>query len=299
MKLKTWIDPFGPTCCIFVLSLILLLVSVSLPAHGKEPVSEHLEQLLGAGDPVRIPASAEPLHAQAAIKKFYAGRNYSPVWLNASGRILLTELETAIVRISEHGLSPEDYHQRALERATTADDPVAIELLATDAFLTMAAHLIGGRLSPITIETDWTAVRRERDLVKLLEDASASGKLAASLSDLEPNAPGYGVLKHALAMYRKAAAESGWDPIPQGPELKLGRQGPRMVKVRERLRATGFLDVSESVSDHFDGELEAAVAMFQRRNRPPGQAAGISQRRHSGNPSRIRGAGSFRKKHRS
>ena len=94
--------------------------------------------------------------------------------------------------------------------------------------------------------------------MKHLEDAISSRTIAASLSDLEPDAPGYGVLKHALAMYRKASREGGWSPIPEGAALKPGHEGPGVVKLRERLRATGLLDVSESVSDRFDGELEAA-----------------------------------------
>ena len=123
--------------------------------------------------------------------------------------------------------------------------------MATDAFLTMAAHLAGGRLNPVTIETDWTVVRRERDWVACLEGAISSRTIAASLSDLEPEAPGYAVLKHALGMYRKASRDGGWHPIPEGAVLKPGQKGPAIVRLRERLRATGLLDVSASVSDRF------------------------------------------------
>ncbi|WP_319524509.1 L,D-transpeptidase family protein [uncultured Desulfosarcina sp.] len=224
-----------------------------------------LKQLLGATVPQTILPERESLHARTALQKFYINRGYSPAWSNASGQILLSELAGFILRIDEHGLSPNDYHRSALESAIAGDDPVAIELLATDAFLTMAAHLVGGRLNPVTIETDWTAVRRERDLVQYLEDAIASRKIAVRLSDLEPDAPGYAVLKHALAMYRKASKDGGWPLIPEGAALKPGHEGPRVVRLRERLRATGLLDVSASVSDRFDAELEAAVAMFQRR----------------------------------
>lgn len=252
-------------CCVWVLSFILSPASISMAADGKAPVSTILKELLGTTVPLTILPEEEPLHARTALQKFYVNRGYSPAWSDHSGQTLLSELVSFIWRIDEHGLSPDDYHLSALESANAGDDPVAVELLATDAFLTMAAHLVGGRLNPVTIETDWTAMRRERDLVKHLEDAVSSRTIAASLSDLEPNSPGYGFLKHALAMYRKSSRDGGWSPIPEGAALKPGHEGPGVVKLRERLRATGLLDVSASVSDRFDAELQAAVAMFQHR----------------------------------
>jgi murein L,D-transpeptidase YcbB/YkuD len=250
---------------VLVLSCNLSMASVSVAADGKAPVATMLKQLLGTTVPQTILPEKEPLRARAALKKFYVNRDYTPVWLDVYGQRLLAELATFILRIDEQGLTQNDYHWSALENAISAGDTVTVELLATDAFLTMAAHLIGGRLDPVTIETDWTAMRRERDLVKHLEDAISSRSIKASLEDLEPKSPAYGDLKHALAIYRKAAKDGVWDPIPKGAALKLGHEGPRVIKLRERLRATGLLDVSESVSDRFDGELEAAVAMFQRR----------------------------------
>jgi murein L,D-transpeptidase YcbB/YkuD len=252
-------------CFLLVLFCNLSMAPVSVAADGKATVAKMLKQLLGTTVAQTILPEKEPLRARNALQKFYFNRDYSPAWSDASGRNLLSELVAAILRIDEQGLSPDDYHWSALKGAVAAGDLVTIELLATDAFLTMAAHLIGGRLDPITIEANWNVMRPEGDLVKHLEDAISSRTIAASLSDLEPNAPAYGILKHALEMYRKAAKDGGWDPIPKGAALKLDQEGPRVIKLRERLRATGLLDVTESVSDRFDGELEAAVAMFQRR----------------------------------
>jgi murein L,D-transpeptidase YcbB/YkuD len=142
---------------------------------------------------------------------------------------------------------------------------VALELLATDAYLTLAAHLVGGRLDPVSIEPDWTASRRERDLVGHLEQALASGRIAASIRELEPDAPAYGVLKEALAMYRQAAKDGGWRAIAAGPALRLGDRGERVSAVRQRLRMTGLLEAPETQTDEFDSGLETAVAAFQRR----------------------------------
>ena len=241
------------------------LRSPSAIAQDEKQITTQLERFLGDDASVQIFSGYEPLRDKAALERFYVGRGFSPVWLDIAGMAMLTDLLDTISRMSEHGLTPDDYHRRALEKAFANGDFMAMELLATDAYLAMAAHLIGGRLDPITIETNWTAMRRERDLTIHLEKAISEQNIAESLSELEPDAPGYGVLKHALAMFRKADKDGGWLPIPEGPALKLGEQGPRVVNLRARLLSTGLLDVSETVSDLFDSDVETAVAAFQRR----------------------------------
>lgn len=251
----------------WALRVLFVLVISAAPAAGSagSPSSVLRTILTTGGETSRIVAGGDPIRAPVALRRFYTARGFAPAWTGSANGALRDELTAAIEHMREHGLTPEDYHAAALQRAIAAAADEAIELLATDAFLTMAAHLIGGRLDPVTIEPGWTAVRRERDLVEHLESALAQRRIAAALIDLEPDAPGYGVLKMALATYREADRQGGWEPLADGPALKLGQTGPRVAGLRRRLQATGLLATTGGAVDHFDIALESAVAEFQRR----------------------------------
>ena len=226
--------------------------------------AEPLQQRLSAVSPQSLAAGGATIRAFVSLQRFYGDRGFLPAWTGADARPLLEQLMSAIAQSSTHGLTAADYHQAALRAALVAGDSDVVELLATDAYLTLAAHLVGGRLDPVTIEPDWTANKRERDLVRLLEQALAQRQIRASLEDLEPKAPGYRVLKEALAMYREAAKDGDWPAIAAGPALRLGDAGPRVATLRQRLRATGLL-AEDGATGVFDVATQTAVAAFQRR----------------------------------
>ncbi len=241
--------------------LVLAVLAAAWPVAANE-MQQRMRQRVEATPPV---VRGESLRAQAALRRFYRARDYRPAWSGRGAGSHLAALLAAVSRVEEHGLSPADYHLAAMQAAAASADSVELELLATDTYLTLAAHLLEGRVDPVSVEPDWTANRRERDLVAYLEQALGTGRIAASLQELAPDAPGYQVLKRALAMYREAAAEGGWEPIPAGPALKLGERGPRVRDLRVRLRATGFLAPGGGDPEVFDAATEAAVAAFQRR----------------------------------
>lgn len=217
-------------------------------------------------DDDEVQVDLEQVRARRALLQFYEARGQTPAWTANESSSALDELLAAISDAGSHGLRPSDYHRQALRRAIDAGDTDATEVLATDAYLTLAAHLLGGRVDPISIEPTWTASRRERDLPKHLQAALEKGRIRASLAELEPNAAGYGVLKDALAMYHSAKLDGGWQPVPPGPILRLGDSGPKVAALRERLGASGLLNTGDDAdSSEFDIELESAVAAFQRR----------------------------------
>lgn len=230
-----------------------------------ESASVGLQTRLAGPGPAAIIAESDTIHARISVTRFFERRNFEPVWSRLDNAVLLDDLLAAIEAASTHGLRPADYHPTTIRLARSQDDREALELLATDAYLTLAAHILGGRIDPVSVAPDWTASGRERDLVRYLEDAMAARRVGESLEALEPDAPGYQLLKDALSMYRSAAVGGEWAPIDAGPALKLGAAGPRVAALRERLRGAGLIAASDSASAEFDGELEAAVVAFQRR----------------------------------
>lgn len=220
--------------------------------------------ILTLDDKVEI-LRGEKIHAKTTLSRFYEQRNYQPVWNVSKNSVLYDRLLRAVELASEQGLDPLDYHFSGLQQAKVDGNMLIMEILATDAYLTLAAHIVGGRLQPETFEPDWTANRRERDIVKHLDTALVTGKVEESLIELEPDSAGYQLLKQSLKIYRQAKIEGGWETIPEGKALKVGESGPRVGALVRRLKATGFLDLAHSSAEIFNTELEDAVANFQRR----------------------------------
>lgn len=70
----------------------------------------------------------------------------------------------------------------------------------------------------------------------------------------------------AIQKYQEIASWGGWGHVPAGERLELGVRDERVARVRERLMASGDLNVSPGDPFLYDPELEQAVKGFQRRN---------------------------------
>jgi len=213
-----------------------------------------------------MPAGATALlHDEVAVERFYAGRNGAPAWTGTANTAAWRQLLDAIRIAGPHGLDPADYHLAELVTADPAAADAWLDRIATDAYLTLAAHLLAGRLDPVSIEPNWTAVRRGRDLAAYLEAALASGAISESLEALAPAQSGYANLKVALAQYRDIAERGGWPSIDDGPRLRLGDRGQRVAQLRKRLAATRDVAGETDNPELFDEALAEAVGRFQKR----------------------------------
>ena len=163
-------------------------------------------------------------------------------------------LIAALRSTADHGLNPADYHLELIERNGTEGE---MALYAVDAWMSAASHIAFGKLSPTSVEPDWTAKGRQADLVAHFRDALANGTLADSLDSLAPQHAAYQGLKAELAT-RRALVASAPAPIPAGETLKPGMSGPRVSALQARLglEATGT----------FDEALETRVMEFQNLN---------------------------------
>ncbi|WP_421784990.1 L,D-transpeptidase family protein [Hyphobacterium sp.] len=197
--------------------------------------------------------------------RFYQERDQALAWTGPANAQLLGDLLLAVRGAASHGLDPKDYHLEALEAADPQVGDREIDELATDAYLTLAAHLLAGRLDPVSIEPNWTAARRGRDLSAYLQSALAQNGIADSLEALAPRQPGYQALRDALAQYRTIAAEGGWPTIDDGDLIRPGDSGPRIAQLRARLAATGHIAAESENPELYDDALVDAVRGFQDR----------------------------------
>jgi len=73
-------------------------------------------------------------------------------------------------------------------------------------------------------------------------------------------------MEHAITLYKTIVANGGWPKVPADKVLKLGMKDPNVVKLRQRLMASGDLRQSTGLSDIYDSYVGLAVRRFQLRH---------------------------------
>ncbi len=208
----------------------------------------------------------ERVHARETLRRFYPGRDFEPVWLagEALGPHAEDFLRWLVRGPARQGLSPEHYHLDALEalELDSAGALIDMELALSDAFLIIGSHFLAGRLNPETLDSEWLANRRHRDLAPLLGQVESGA--GALLESLLPMAPAYHALGARLAELRELRDAGGWPSVDSGPTLRPGDSGPRVEQLIERLRAGG--DYAGPATAEFEATVEAAVIAWQSRH---------------------------------
>jgi murein L,D-transpeptidase YcbB/YkuD len=211
------------------------------------------------------------------VQRFYEARGYAAAWSSEGGvgPAGASEMLRTVREADEDGLWPEDYHLRVIEQrvqslaarpatARPADAAALAELdiLLTDAFLTLGTHLARGRVDPERIHAGWSLEPREVDVVAALEGVIRGGGVREAIASLSPASPEYGAARGALGRYRAIAARGGWQPV-EGRVLKPGDAGEAVAVLRERL-AVELPVPAVSEAGVFDSDLVSAVRAFQR-----------------------------------
>ncbi len=227
-------------------ALVILGTPATFGPSLMDEVQEGLRNRIeAAGVPARLVVRGDRTLATLALPAFYERRGYRPGWSDEAGPTpAATALARAIRHADDEGLDPSDYHREEIEALLGdrrgrgkwgADELIDLDLLLTDAFLIYASHLLAGRVDPVELTPEWIAVRRERDLVAVLEKALAEAAIDRALEDLLPNHPGYFRLREALHRYRAVARRGGWPAIEDGPKLTRDDRSPRVTVLRRRL----------------------------------------------------------------
>lgn len=232
-----------------LLTLMLTLIGVPQLAWGQVSPSE-----AGAKPSVVIQAP-KPLAPQATAK-FYSQQTEKRIWTEpANFQALIQALEG----LDAHGLSSAHYHLTALKSLPEGDDR---DRLATDAWFSAAAHMLYGKLNPISLEPDWTAARREADLPLALTKALSENSILESLEAFAPKQASYTALKAELAAL-KLEAQKPQTRIALGEALKASMQNDRVSSLQARLIELGYLP-DAAQNGIMDEQTVDAVKAFQR-----------------------------------
>lgn len=218
-------------------------------------------------------------NAQSEATPFHENHHYQPVWTSPIAR---HELLQAINELADDGLNPADYHQEALRdiinrSAVDASQtlPEELDLIFTDAFLLLAAHLRDGKVDSQTIQAQWLSQKRQPLLQSTLEQALQDETVYQTLQSFKPPFPAYQKLRN----YRRQLSGLLGRPWPlheSGPTIYPGDSDPRIPEIRQQLRLLGdlppadhdthysTLDIPES--QLYAGDLTTAIPAFQARH---------------------------------
>jgi murein L,D-transpeptidase YcbB/YkuD len=204
--------------------------------------------------------------------KVYNDVEYKRLWSEEKNR---NDLLKIIKGSYYDGLSPEDYHIKAIEQLylergeDTESEAIRlaqIDVLMTDAIMLYAFHMIQGKVDPVSLDPNWNYSKRDIPedidlrLISRLEEQS----LGDSVKTLRPALPMYDEYRKWFAHYDSLKKNDG--KISQleypGEPLKLGDSSALVSELKKHLENFDVSGVSDD-DGYFDEDLEATLIDFQ------------------------------------
>lgn len=259
----------------FILTVLAILISTAMQAS--EPLREVIRNFIeNKPEHARYRMDDENLFSSQVLPRFYNNRGFRAAW--SDNKTLNTNAESLIEYINSadwHGLQPEDYHLKLIQNYAqkingnmnpATLDMMKMDILLTDAFLLLAAHLYFGKVNPEKIGADWKIQRTEPELMldAKLEDALKAGNMFSCLDMLAPSLDSYTVFKEQLAYYRSIAQDE-WNTIQITTGIKPGESSTTIPVVRKRLKKLRY-NVADEASNEYDSLLLLQVQRFQRHH---------------------------------
>lgn len=255
--------------------LIGLLGAVAC-RRSADPIGQEIRTIVSAERP---PAYLEGVRWKL-LRQIYQDRQYRPLWVGVRPVPERTkELIANLCDAEREALRPADYRlpelRRTLERlhpSLEKQRPEAfavLDLELTRRFLDYGADLLGGRLDPKVVSSEWYIRARRSTIDGTLRGAVQAQEFPGIVAPLRPHQPEYAELVKALAGYRELLRQGGWPEVRGRGRLRHGDQGARVAVLRRRLRMTGDLRDSAEHKPVYDRAVAKAVARFQARHGIP------------------------------
>lgn len=250
-----------------------VLISIALPVIAENPVidAESIREQLA-----KNVQNSQKNATQANLQRFYAQRDYQPVWLTEHPAARLDAALTLIGQADEEGLSSDDYHLeslRVLRDKASDQDTLSLELGTTRSLLALAHDLYSGRLTASQVDPDWHIPQPQFDPVSFLQQALAAGELEPAFAGLSPDIPQYRALRQLLEkLHALAATGALWTRIPEeAASIRPYTGNVSVPLIRQRIREAYHVfekpeyDIADSESKFYDDQLETAIKTFQRQ----------------------------------
>jgi murein L,D-transpeptidase YcbB/YkuD len=260
-----------------------LSASADATPPSRDSVALKLQTRIAAAQSAnRLVCRGELVCGIAELPRFYAQRQYRPIWITTAESFpLADELVRCLEDARHDGLQPRHYHldsirsllqsarqEAAAGRPLDPDVHADLEFLLTDAFLMLGSHLRAGRVNPETLDSEWMVrIGATSDLSQVLARAVESGRIREAIDGFRPPHPEYAALREALKGYRTGGEAVEWPRLPGKTVWQRGEQGEIADRLRERLRLSGELPpAAEGAGADPDLELFEGLRRFQERH---------------------------------
>ncbi len=246
------------------------IVLVTEPEHVNEEVAKLIETQLNDFDTLKVSVIADAnLYAIKQVIEFYKKNNFNPIWTDKGKHLRQSDSLIDLIKNSaDYGLISNDYHLgQILKLITSEKDSVTkkydavkiseVDILLTDALITLAVHVHKGRLNPESFKREWKGEKLDTNIVDVLNDAVKRNAIRTSIDSLEPAGKQYKALKRGLAKFKMEFKDSNWDGL-----LKSGMDTLTFnERLKQRLIAGHNYFKDPKISDL--SNLEKAIKNFQ------------------------------------
>lgn len=239
---------------------------------------EELQSLLEGGEHyLGFPKSEEI--TPAILLSLYVQTGFQPLWFTEDSRSAcapavmemlsnadeegLDALDYApyLAQIKKY-LSSKDFDKENVERVNL----LRADILLSQVLLQYISDIRGERLSPKKIDKELylekPKINEPEILLNLLKDSSREE--CGWLEKIPPQNPHYKILKDVLKDLRAQKAQKGVEELlSNGPLLKKGMRGKRVLELRKALASRGYLMEAPLDPQVFDEVLEETVKRFQ------------------------------------
>lgn len=219
-----------------------------------------------------------PIRRRAGeLRRYYADPASRLLWQDETlAGPFLERLENA----QRDGLTPDVYpisslnkkrrpNRLALTFAAQLEHSAYFELYWSAFFLQYANDIKVGRFLPTKIDKNLYWHKKTIDMVAALQLLAELRSVETFFAAWQPQVPGYGSLRRALAEYLDLQAAGGWGriPLPDVP-LKPGESSPIVAPLRNRLAVTDGApaQAEPGAEGVYSNDLVAAVKRFQARH---------------------------------
>ncbi|SIR39606.1 L,D-transpeptidase family protein [Halanaerobium kushneri] len=209
--------------------------------------------------------------------EFYDQRYHRSVWFDddrfkKDPEQLIREIKNSY----NEGLNPLDYHLGLIEnfvhdpdlfKANSLDKRALLEILLTNAYLSLASDYLNGKIDPEIIVDDYNHQADNLEAQQLLASLVEEEKLAQTLASKLPKSFNYTKLRDELYLYRDSGKIKEWPVINTDEVLALKAEGTAVAQLIDNLSARAYLNL-ESLKDksYYSQRVERAVRKFQLNN---------------------------------
>ena len=236
--------------------------------------SQTLQQALA-----HIPVTANNETSLNMLKRFYAKRNYQPIWWPSaeSSKHSLNIVLSFLTNAEQHGLNNQDYELDELIRLKERDGAgfvsLELELKIMQSLLLLARDLRSGRFFAAKADPDWHIQPQRFDSVEYIHEAINSTDLVQFLGELPPQTAHYQLLKSALIWYRNLDAQiQSWPLIPESILIRPNTSHTNIPLIRNRISLFNTIQnnpqygIATTPNERYDFGLVEAVKRFQEQH---------------------------------